>query len=276
VEVATPLAWILFFGILGVLTLMIITAQRGRKLFLRRIPGMDAIDEATGRATELGRAMLVTFGLVNIPDYGVIAMQAMLVLSHIARLAARFGNRLLVPCADVPVYAMSDQIVREAYRAEGKEEAYRADDVRFLSDRQFAYAAGTVGMMNRERVGSTFYFGYFFAESLLLAEEGQHIGAMQIAGTPATTQIPFFIAATDYVIIGDEYYAASAYLSKEPTLLGSLVGQDISKAVFVAFIVVGIVWTLITSVQSLVSHSAAQGMLVDLLAAFRKQLGSGI
>lgn len=241
-KTASWLSGILFFAILGILTVMIVTARRGRQLHLRRIPGMDAIDEATGRATELGRPMLVTFGLVDIPTYGVIAMQALLVLSHIARLAARFGNRLLVPCADVPIYVLCDQVVREAYRAEGKEEAYRADDVRFLSDRQFAYAAGTVGIMNRERVGSTFYFGYFFAESLLLAEEGQHIGALQISGTPATTQIPFFIAATDYVIIGDEYYAASAYLSKEPTLLGSLVGQDISKAIIIAFVLVGILW----------------------------------
>ena len=66
------------------------------------------------------------------------------------------------------------------------------------------------------------------------------MGAIQVAGTPSTTQIPFFIAACDYVIIGDEFYAATAYLTRQPTLLGSLVGQDIVKGILVACIVLGV------------------------------------
>jgi hypothetical protein len=60
-----------------------------------------------------------------------------------------------------------------------------------------------------------------------------------VAGTPTTTQIPFFIAACDYVIIGDEFYAASAYISREPTALGSIVGQDIAKAVLIGVVLLG-------------------------------------
>ena len=84
-----------------------------------------------------------------------------------------------------------------------------------------------------------FYFGQYYAESLIFAESGQQVGAIQIAGTIQTTQIPFFIAACDYVIIGDEFYAASAYLSREPSLLGSIVGQDVIKAILMIFIVIG-------------------------------------
>jgi hypothetical protein len=95
--------------------------------------------------------------------------------------------------------------------------------------------------MSRERVASSFYFGSFFAEALILAETGHHIGALQVAGTPQITQLPFFIAACDYCIIGDEYYAGSAYLSKEPTLLGSLVGQDLGKLVIIAALIAGVI-----------------------------------
>ena len=49
------------------------------------------------------------------------------------------------------------------------------------------------------------------------------------------------MAACDYTIIGDEYYAASAYISREPTLLGSLVGQDYGKLVIVVLLLLGIV-----------------------------------
>ena len=59
-------------------------------------------------------------------------------------------------------------------------------------------------------------------------------------GTTETNQIPFFIAACDYVIIGDEFYAASAYLSRDATLLGSIVGQDYCKLLLLAIILFGI------------------------------------
>ena len=41
------------------------------------------------------------------------------------------------------------------------------------------------------------------------------------------------------MIIGDEFYAASAYLSKAPTLLGSLVGQDYCKLVLLVIAILG-------------------------------------
>ena len=99
-----------------------------------------------------------------------------------------------------------------------------------MTGQQFAFASGVAGVIIiREKVAASFLFGAFFAESLIFAEVGQQVGAVQVAGTTETNQIPFFIAACDYVIIGDEFYAASAYLSREPTLLGSIVGQDYCK-----------------------------------------------
>ena len=83
-------------------------------------------------------------------------------------------------------------------------------------------------------------FGNYFAEALIMAEAGFQAGAIQVAGTPSTTQIPFFIASCDYTIIGDEYYAATAYLTRQPTLMGSLVGQDYGKIILLALILIGI------------------------------------
>jgi hypothetical protein len=73
---------------------------------------------------------------------------------------------------------------------------------------------------------------------LLLAETGAVTKAIQIAGTDNWTQIPFFITTCDYTLIGEEVYAASAYLSREPRMLGSLRGQDVGKAFLMAAIVI--------------------------------------
>ena len=81
--------------------------------------------------------------------------------------------------------------------------------------------------------------GAFFAESLLLAETGHAIGAIQIAGTANVHQMPFFVVACDYTLIGEEYYAASALLSNDSRLLGSLKASDTVKIVLIIVIALG-------------------------------------
>lgn len=214
----------------------IASARRGRSLFIRRIPGLAAIDEAVGRATEMGRPILFSPGM---DPLSIVTLQALAVAGYVARTAARYNTRLIVPVRDPAIYPIAEEILREAYAAEGRPELFDPEDIRFLSDRQFAYASGCVGIMNRERVAANFFFGYFYAESLILGEAGTQVGALQVAGTPATTQLPFFIVSCDYTIMAEEFYAATAYLTREPVLLGSLVGQDWAKVGLVVLIGVG-------------------------------------
>ena len=240
---SNPFVSLVLLVIVAAIVTSVVTAQQGRLPFIRRIPGLNAIDEAVGRATEMGRPILFSTGLAG---FGIVTLQALAVAAHVGRTAVRYGTRLIMPICDQTMLPITEETLREVYTAEGHPEAYRSGDIRFLSDRQFAYAAGVTGILHRERVAASFLFGQFFAEALILAENGQAVGAIQVAGTPDLTQTPFFVVTCDYTIIGDEYYAATAYLSREPTLLGSLVGQDIGKGVLVVIILVGIVWSIFT------------------------------
>jgi hypothetical protein len=235
-------------------------ARRGRRLFIRRIPGLTAIDEAVGRATEMGRPLHFSLGLGGLE---IITIQALAIAIHVIRLSIHFRNRVILTMCNPAVYAVAEEAVREAYQTEGRPEAYSPDDVRFLTDRQFAYAAAAVGIINREQVASNFMFGVFYAESLILAEAGNQVGAIQVAGTPTTTQIPFFIAACDYTIIGDEYYAGTAYLTREPVLLGSVVGQDRAKMLLIVLMLFGI---LFSTLCLLTGHFGPAQWLIDLFA----------
>jgi hypothetical protein len=243
----------------------IFAGRAGRELFIRKIPGLAAIDEALGRATEMGRPIMFNYGIAALD---IDTLQAMVVLSHVTRQVAKFGAKVIVPAVDPQVMAVTEGILREAYAEEGKEELFSEDDIRFLSGEQFAFAAGCIGIMNREKVAAQFLIGVYAAESLLLAEAGQQIGAIQVAGTPYPDQIPFFVAACDYTIIGDEYYAASAYLSKEPTLLGSLRGQDVGKFLF------GLIVTLAILLGSIATYPAIGGWAKAALKFLRIQLGA--
>ena len=224
-----------------VIVATILTARR-RQLFIRRIQGLTAIDEAIGRATEMGRPMVCMTGLGQNGGIEIVTLQALSIVSYIIRNSARFGTRSIVPVFDPQMVPITEEAIRDAYAVEGRPEQYNPDDIRFLSNQQFAFAASVAGMIWREKAAASFIFGYYYAESLIFAETGQQVGAIQVAGTPATTQIPFFIAACDYVIIGDEYYAATAYLTRQPTLVGAIVGQDVVKGILLAAILFGVLF----------------------------------
>jgi hypothetical protein len=221
-------------------------AKTGKELFIRKIAGLEAVDEAVGRATEMGKEILFIPGIQDMNNMQTIA--GLTILGRVAKLTAEYETKLDVPVSRSLVMVAAREIVKEAYLNAGRPDFYNDDMVYYLTDDQFGYAAGIDGHMMRRRPATIFYQGAFFAESLILAETGNSIGAIQIAGTAMPAQLPFFVAACDYTLIGEELFAASAYLSKEAKLLGSLKGQDIGgKLVFLSMAAIFIILATIGS-----------------------------
>jgi len=252
---ANVTAAVLVLAVSAAILANILRARRGRELFLRRIPGLTAVDEAAGRATEMGRPVLFSIGLGGADS--ILVLTAMSVMQYVGRICARMGARVIVPVDGPSAYPLAQEAMREVYESEGRPEAFREDDVKYLTGGQFAWAMATMGLMTREKVASSFYFGSYGAESLMLAETGYQVGAIQVAGTPDLYQVPFFVAACDYTVFGEEFFAASAYLSREPTMVGSLVGQDIGKMVFLGLVVVGMALATLVEAQLLKSNYLA-------------------
>jgi hypothetical protein len=226
---------LLFVLVVGYIQL----AKRGKKLFIRRITGLSAIEEAIGRATEMGRKMLYIPGILSLSEIQTIA--SLYILGHVAKKTATYGATLECPNIDPLTFTAARETVQQAYMEAGKPDQYKEDMVTYITYDQFAYTASVTGKMVRERPATNFFIGSFFAESLILAETGQSVGAIQIAGTAELAQLPFFVTACDYTLIGEELYAASAYLSREPLLLGTIKAQDTIKAILMIAMAVGIV-----------------------------------
>ena len=210
---------------------------RRRELKIRRIAGLEALDEALGRATEMGKPVLFIHGLRGMDSISTIA--AVNILGRVARRTAEFETALRVVAPDPVVMSVSQETMKASYVEAGRPHDFNPEHVFVASTEQFSYAAAVEGIMVRDRPAAHLMMGYFYAESLLLAETGSTIGAIQIAGTDAFTQLPFFITTCDYTLLGEELYAASAYLSGEPRMLGTLKGQDMGKAIILAVLVVG-------------------------------------
>lgn len=249
-----------------VVILFFIETARRRRFYIRRIAGLDAVDEAIGRATEMGRPIFYLCGLDPMTTVSTIA--ATNLLGHVARHVANYESQIKVPCFDPIVMSVCQETVREAYYEAGRPDAYNSDNVFFITNDQFSYVAAVNGMMVRERPAANFFFGFYYAESLLLGEVGQSTGAIQIAGTDSNVQIPFFITSCDYVLIGEELYAASAYISREPKLLGSVKASDMAKAVIIAALLLGLIFSVALLIAALGDSGNALGWLGEKMEYF--------
>lgn len=230
--------------ICGLIIFSIAVARRkAGATYLRRLPVFDAIDEAIGRSTEMGKKVLFIMGQLDVDDPQTVA--SMNILARVADRAATYGTNLDIPCVWPMAMSMARETVKESYLRAGKPDDFSEDDIYYMTTDQFGYVAGVDGIMMRDRPAANFYLGAFYAESLIFAETGYTTGAIQIAGTAEVDQLPFFVVACDYTLIGEELYAAGASLSGDPVQIGSIRGQDIAKAIFIIMIIVGVVLKLV-------------------------------
>ena len=236
-------------------------AKRGVEIPIRRLAGLDALDEAIGRATEMGRPVLYVPGTDEIKEIQTI--YSMLILRHVAKKTAEYGTPLIVPTKNAVVMAFAEEAVRQGCLDAGRPDAFVPDNIRYLSDEQFAYCAGIAGIMYRERPAANIYMGMFYAEALILAETGFLHGAIQVAGTARIEQLPAFVAACDYTIMGEEYYAVTAYLTRDPSLVGTIRAGDVVKLLAITLFVIG-TW---------LATAAASGETMGAFTVFQRIFG---
>jgi hypothetical protein len=245
---------VLVFG--GLVVYFINAARKGKELYVRPIAGINAVDESIGRATEMGRPILFVLGTGTAADLATIAGYT--ILARVAKMTADYQTRVLVPVNEPVMLAVAQETVRNAYMEAGRPDMYDEKNIFYVTAMQFPFVAAVCGIMLREETATNFYMGVFHAESLILAETGAISGAIQISGTDQIAQLPFFVAATDYTLIGEELYAASGYLSKEALLLGPIKAQDYTKAILVALLGLAVItwsfgWGFFKSLISTIS-----------------------
>lgn len=207
---------------------------------IRRINGLDAIEEAIGRATEMGRPVHFSPGIAGVTDQSAPqTMASMEILAYTTDLVAKYDNEMVVSIRTADLFPIAQEVTHQRFIAAGKPEMFKETTVQFFSSEQFAYAARCMGFVTREKVAANIMMGAFWAESLLIAEAGASVGAIQVAGTANLHQIPFLVAACDYTLIGEELYAGGAYLSQDTIKLGSIAGQDYLKIVSMTLVILG-------------------------------------
>jgi hypothetical protein len=219
--------------------------QRKQVPYIRRVPGLDAIEEGVGRATEMDKPVLYSYGLGR----GGITNQTLAslsILDYVAGLCARSDTQLVIPSGgdeqSYIVRPIAVDIVRNAYVREGKADEFDADTmIPFFSGMQFAYGMSVVGLTLERRPACYIYIGSQGADALMMCEAATNVGSYTIAHGGYAGNMAALACAADYLLIGEEVPAAGAYLSKDEAMLSTLRVQDLSRMVIWGFILVGAV-----------------------------------
>jgi hypothetical protein len=228
-----------FFPLLLILNRRI---REGLKPALRPIPGYDALKAYLGRATESGRSVHVSLGTGGI-GAGVTSetLAGLSVLEYVVAQAAVSGLKPIVTVSDPSVLPVAEDVVRQGYSLYGYLEEYDPTSVRFISSDRVAYAAGVTDVLDHAGVGANIMVGSFGDEFLLMSEVGAGRGIDQVGGTASPQILPFVYASADHTLIGEEIFAAGAYLLDKTSHIASLATQDWIRTAIIITIVIGIV-----------------------------------
>jgi len=214
-------------------------ARKGRVVYIRRIPGLDAIEEAVSSAVEAGRPVYYPEGAAGFGDAWTGGkMAALSLINYTAGICAEKGCKLLGGTISSPYIPLMDDAMRQAYTAHGRPELHDISDIRWFPG-QMAYIAGTDTIFRYEKPAVQIMIGSWWAEALSFCEIGARSGAIQIGGTDYRPYMPYFIAICDYALIGEEIFIASAYVSKDLSVRITVLIEDIYKWIMIGFTVIG-------------------------------------
>ncbi|RLI08786.1 hypothetical protein DRO24_00610 [Candidatus Bathyarchaeota archaeon] len=206
---------------------------------IRKVPGLDAMEEAIGRAVEMGRPIYYSTGVGSLDGGDMpMTMAGMTLLGYSASLAASRGAELRYIAAVPQLVPIAEDMLRTAYR-----DAYKPEQITFVPS-QVALMSTIVGTYEREKPAANFLLGALYWETVVIAEAGARAGAMQVGGTGRLYQVPFVVALCDYSLIGEELLAAGAYVSREPSQLGSILASDIIRFITIALIIIYVIGSL--------------------------------
>jgi hypothetical protein len=236
----TQLALLLFFvAFLLVLYLLGRSVHKGNLPDLRPIPAFDALRGVTARAIETGRSVHVSLGLGGITsDATSDSLAGLEALEYLADQSAAAGVPPIVSVADPTLLPLAQDVIRRPYGPDSEEAGRAIRQVRWMAPEPAAYAAGVMGILGIEAVDANVMIGAFGDEYLLMGEAAHRKQVTQVGGASDPDVLPFVYATADQTLIGEEMYAAGAYLKRKPWHIGSLLAQDFMRWVILLVVIV--------------------------------------
>jgi hypothetical protein len=237
---ALILSAVLLSAFIAAMSLFISRVRAGNAPHLRRIQSFDLIKSSTSRAIEDGRPLHLSLGIGAVTNSSTAdSLAGLQTLNHLAEHAAVTGVPPVVTMADPTVMIFAQNQLRAASEnGSGPMQASR--QTRWIAPQPAAYAGGVMSLLSIEDAGANVMIGQFGDEYLLFGEASNRREITHVGGTSDPNTLPFIYASAQETLLGEEIYAAGAYLQKLPAHVGSLLAQDTIRWVVAAIILGGV------------------------------------
>jgi len=232
----------LLFVVLFII-LMVVFALMGRRrpsAVFRDIPAFQKLWRAVGLAVEAGTRLHLTLGRGNLSGIqGGSVFIGLSILDRIARTASISDRPPIATSGDGVLGVLSQDTLYNSFKAVGQGSQYAASLGRISGLTPFAYAAGTLPVIYDEHVSTTIISGHFGSEVALITDASERAGATTLAGSDDLSAQAVLYAAAQEPLIGEELYAAGAYLKSGLLHNASLRAQDVLRWVIMLAILLG-------------------------------------
>jgi hypothetical protein len=229
----------------------------------RPLPALDALPPALGRAAETGGAIHISPGGGTIDRSTTMAetVVGLLATERLANQAALKGAPVLVSSGDAVAHLSARGLQRQAFKRAGRDHDYDPASIQLLThEHATAYAAGVMTLYERQRLEASQLIGHFGHEFLLFAEEGARKKIPHVIGSTSVSALPIMLLNTENPLIGEEVFAAEAYLANIATPQARLMTQDTLRTIVIVLIVGGILYTAIRAFQPQLGLPALPGV----------------
>ncbi len=208
--------------------------RRKAPLLLRDIPAFSHLRRAAGMSVEEGTRLHLVLGQGDLlSPRGAASFAALALLRRIGERSSIGDRPLIASAGDATLTLLAQDTLQTAYQVAGEEERFRPEQSRLSGLTPFSYAAGTMSTISQEQVSTNILIGDFGAEAGLLADAAERTNTTLIAAAmePAAQSVLF--ASTVEPLVGEELFAAPAYLSQDASQQAGLQTQDLLRWILI-------------------------------------------
>ncbi len=233
---AGGLLLLILFAVLALTFFFMFRGGRSRPRF-RAIPAFSLLRGQMGRAIESGRELHVSIGTGGVSgDDTATTLAGLAVAEYLADEAAASGIAPTVTTSDPTSALLAEDAVRRPYVRQGNLNEFPRGAARLPALTPTQYAAATMDLLNHEPVLTNIMSGTFGSEAALIDQAANNNDLPQLFGGSDPRGLAVMSTSTDQILMGEEMYAAKAYLRAQPLHLASLRAADVVRIVIAVLI----------------------------------------
>ena len=215
--------------------------RRRRYAFpVRVIPAYESLTLMIGAAIEANRPVHMSAGSAGMGNSNTLLALANAELFYrVAQQAAIGATSPIITTSDSTAIPLGHDTLRRAFESRDLLDRYQASGVRWFPSgpRSLAFAAVVTAMLGVDRVNANVLVGSFGPELALITEAAARRNQSLIAASDQLEGQAIAYAMSDHPLIGEEIFAAGAYLGDSASQKASLVALDLLRWLLIVGII---------------------------------------